>query len=160
MLVGRCRALLECLRDLAIAVADCRLGSDGSGCGRSERFWSVVRIEQVDADAQVHFDAVPCHPTIRLDGCEADVGRLRSPVRSRHDQSLTAQGAIDAHPRHPQTVMLLEMPRIVSAPASRPAAASSGRNAPIASTVAADRARGEDFGRRERASNAVTPSAR
>jgi hypothetical protein len=25
----------------------------------SERFWSVVRIEQVDADGQVHFVAVP-----------------------------------------------------------------------------------------------------
>jgi hypothetical protein len=25
----------------------------------SERFWSVVRIEQVDSDGQVHFVAVP-----------------------------------------------------------------------------------------------------
>jgi hypothetical protein len=30
-----------------------------TGAPGSDRFWSVVRIEQVDADGQVHFVAVP-----------------------------------------------------------------------------------------------------
>jgi len=57
-------------------------------------------------------------------------------------------------------MVMLEVPTIVSAPASRPRDASWPRSLTTSSTIAAGVAPGRKPGRRDRGSNAASPSAR
>ena len=64
----------------------------------------------VDAGGQPVVGEVGLPHFVGLLGLEADVGRTGPLLRRRHDETLSAQGAIDRCSRHPEVVVLLEMP--------------------------------------------------
>jgi hypothetical protein len=92
-------------------------------------------------------------------GGEPDVGRLRPFGRVGGDQSLAGQDSADGRRGDLQLVVLLQVPGDGLRPASSPCPASSLRKATMSSTVPGLVADGEFFGRRDRGSDAASPSA-